>query len=65
MDRVIKDLSNNGIFVAATVTPEVSVSIIKPQEMPKQEQFLITVSVYKRHHDVADVLVLMKILCVL
>ena len=31
MDRVIKDLGNNGIFVAATGTPEASVSKIKPQ----------------------------------
>ena len=31
MDRVIKDLGNNGIFVAAMGTSEVSVSKIKPQ----------------------------------
>ena len=31
MNQVIEDLSNNGIFVAATVTPEVSISKVKPQ----------------------------------
>ena len=53
MEQVIQDLGDNGIFVAAMVTPKVSVSKIKPQPKSgnaKQEQFLVTVSVYKRHH---------------
>ena len=67
MDQVIKDLGNNGTFVAATATPEVSVSKIKPQAKSgnaKTRAILINCfSLQKASHDIADVLVPMKILC--
>ena len=67
MDQVIKDLGNNGIFVAATVTPEVSVSKIKPQAKSGNARTRAILSncfsLQKAPHDVADVLVPMKILC--
>ena len=60
-------MGDNGIFVAAMVTPKVSVSKIKPQAKSGNAKTRAILSncfsLQKASHDVADVLVPMKILC--